>query len=230
MRDAFVTRGPDREFQMVWTWDWKGQSIGYAHSKDLIHWSPQTELPLMAGIPGTDHTWAPEIYWDSPKSQWIIIWSSTVAGRQAGNRIYSSFTSDFKTFSKPTLFFDPGYDVIDATILQARGQYYLFFKDERTDPLKKQIKLAAGRTIEGPWSEISDPFTETWSEGPSALQVGNMYVVYYDHYRQPQRYSAVGTNDLLHWFSLADRVSFPEGARHGSFLRITEEELRKLKS
>ncbi len=37
MRDPFITRGPDHEFHMVWTWEWHVKSIGYAHSKDLIH-------------------------------------------------------------------------------------------------------------------------------------------------------------------------------------------------
>ncbi|MGA3016129.1 MAG: hypothetical protein ABSF62_03350 [Bryobacteraceae bacterium] len=96
IRDPFITRGPDGQFHMVWTWGWHGQSIGYAHSADLVHWSEQRELPLMAGIPGTNNTWAPETYWDEGKSQWLIIWSSTVAGRQQGNRIYSAWTADFR--------------------------------------------------------------------------------------------------------------------------------------
>ena len=37
IRDPFLTRGPDREFHMVWTWGWRGQSIGYADSSDLVH-------------------------------------------------------------------------------------------------------------------------------------------------------------------------------------------------
>ena len=228
MRDAFITRGPDKQFHMVWTWDWKGTSIGYAHSADLVHWSDQAEVPLMASIPGTEHTWAPEIYWDAAKAQWMIIFSSVVEGRQAGNRIYCAYTSDFKTLSRPAIFFDPGFDSIDATILQARGQYHLIFKDERESPLKKHVLMASSRSLEGPWTNLTEPFTETWSEGPSALQVGNSYIVYFDHYRQPQRYSAVGSIDLINFHSLADQVSFPPGARHGSFLRISEDEARRL--
>jgi hypothetical protein len=39
MRDPFITRGPDGEFHLVWTLAWRGASIGYAHSPDLVHWS-----------------------------------------------------------------------------------------------------------------------------------------------------------------------------------------------
>jgi sucrose-6-phosphate hydrolase SacC (GH32 family) len=145
IRDPFITRGPDGQFHMVWTWGWHRQSIGYAHSADLVHWSEQRELPLMTGTPGTNNTWAPETYWDEAKSQWLIVWSSTVAGRQQGNRIYSARTADFRTFSKPEVFFDPGYVVIDATMIRTRGRYYLVFKDERQEPLHREIKIADGR-------------------------------------------------------------------------------------
>ena len=226
MRDPFLTRGPDHEFHMVWTWGWRGTSIGYAHSPDLIHWSDQQEVPLMAGTPGTANTWAPEIYWDAAKPKWLLIWSSTVAGRQEGNRIYSSMTADFKSFSKPEIFFDPGYMVIDATILQTRGKYYLVFKDERLEPLHKWIRIAEGATLEGPWQNISEALTESWSEGPSAVPVGSDYLIYYDHYRDPKRYEAVRSSDLQHWAPAA--MQLPEAAKHGSFLKITEEEKQRI--
>jgi sucrose-6-phosphate hydrolase SacC (GH32 family) len=228
MRDPFITRGPDGEFHMVWTWEWRVQSIGYAHSKDLVHWSEQKEIPLMANVPGTNNTWAPEIYWDAGKKQWLIIWSSVVEGKHQGNRIYSSMTADFEHFTTPAIFFDPGYEVIDATILETGSKYHLVFKDERKEPLKKFIQIATSASLEGPWSEISEPFTEPWTEGPSAIKIGGEYLVYYDHYRDPKRMEAVRSKDLKHW-APAD-VTFPEGSKHGSFLKITKEEAERLKS
>ena len=234
MRDAFLTRGPDKDFHMVWTWEWRDTKIGYAHSVDLVHWSEQIEVPLMKEIAGTRNTWAPEIYWDAPKKAWEVIWSSTIGGTSSDkvldNRIYSSLTQDFRTFTKPQIFFDPGYNVIDATMLHANGRFYLVFKDERPEPLKKFIKIAQGPTVEGPWSGIGEEFTETWSEGPSALQVGDEFIVYYDHYRDPKRYEAVASKDLAHWTSVTDKISFPPGCKHGSFLKITEAEANRLKA
>lgn len=230
MRDVFVTRGPDHEFHMVWTWAWKGQSIGYAHSPDLIHWSEQRQIPLMVDIPGARNTWAPEIYWDEKQSAWMIIWSSTVEGKQAGNRIYYSMTRDFQTFTKPAIFFDPGYVVIDATILKDSSKYILVFKDETQDPLRRQLRYATGPTLQGPWSGIGAPFTESWSEGASVMKVGDEYVVYYDHYRPPRRYEANKTKDWKTWESISDQVEFPPYCKHGSFLKITEEEAARLLS
>ena len=116
MRDVFITRGPDQKFHMVWTWGWHGDSLGYAESPDLIHWSPQKQIPIMRDYPDTRNVWAPEIYWDSQRHKWLVIWSSSMNGSDAGNRIYSSMTADFQQFSKPSVFFDPGYVVIDATM------------------------------------------------------------------------------------------------------------------
>ncbi|SPE42150.1 conserved exported hypothetical protein [Candidatus Sulfopaludibacter sp. SbA3] len=227
MRDPFLTRGPDKEFHLVWTWGWRGTSLGYAHSPDLVHWSEQKEVPIMANIPGAENTWAPEIYWDGAKSQWMLVWSSRVPAH-VGNRIYQAWTADFKNFSKPELFWDPGYPVIDATILQTRGRYYMVFKDETVEPVHRWLKIAEADKLEGPYRNASEAFTESWSEGPSAAQVGNDYIVYYDHYRDPRRYEAVRSSDLKHWTPINDQVQFPENCKHGSFLKISEEERDRL--
>jgi beta-xylosidase len=134
------------------------------------------------------------------------------------------------SFTPPEIFFDPGYEVIDATMLHARGQYWLIFKDERPEPLHKEIKIARGPSVEGPWTNIQGPFTEAWSEGPSALEIDGKYVIYYDHYHvSPVRYEAIGSSDLEHWEPINDRVTFPKGCKHGSFLKLTPEEAERLK-
>lgn len=230
-RDIFITRGPDNKFHAVWTWGWREKSIGYAESNDLVHWSEQRQVPLMAAVPRTVHTWAPEIYWESDKDKWLIIWSSIAEG-ETRNRIYSSLTSDFVTFSKPKAFFDPGYDVIDATILHAKSRYYLIFKDQTKTPLLYKLRIALGPSLEGPWAKISDTLTESWSEGPSALKVGRGYFIYYDHYRsvpghETRRYEAIHSSDLKHWTPVT-QVFFPKGCKHGSFLKITAEEAKRL--
>jgi hypothetical protein len=229
IRDPFVTRGPDGEFHMVWTWGWRGTSIGYAHSRDLVHWSEQREIPLMAGTPGTRNTWAPEIYWDAGRKQWMAIWSSTVEGKHEGNRIYHAFTSDFRTFTAPAIFFDPGYVSIDATILHARDRYYMVFKDERQEPeLRRCLRIAEAPALTGPWSNISGPLTEAWSEGPSLVPVGGGYIIYFDHYRDPKRYQAIRSSDLKTWTAVTDQMSLPALAKHGSFVAITTAERDRL--
>ena len=240
MRDPFVARGPDGLFHMVWTWEWNTARMGYANSKDLVQWSEQREIPVMKGVAGVRNVWAPEVYWDKRNSRWILIWSTTIDGRfpetlgtvkSGGNhRIYSMTTRDFREFSEPKVFFDPGYPVIDATILETKGKFYLIFKDERDTPVRKQMLIATGPSIEGPWSNIAGPFTESWTEGPSALRVGRDYLVYFDHYRPPLHYGAIRSRDLKNWTSVSNKMKFPAGAKHGGFLRISASEARRLKS
>jgi hypothetical protein len=240
MRDPFVARGPDGVFHMVWTWEWNTPRLGYASSPDLVRWSAQREIPVMPGVAGVRNVWAPEVYWDRRNSRWMLIWSTTIEGRfpetlgtvlSGGNhRIYSMTTRDFREFSEPRLFFDPGYPVIDATILEAKGRFYLIFKDERDKPLRKQMLIASGPTIEGPWSDLAGPFTENWTEGPSALRVGRDYLVYFDHYRAPLHYGAARSRDLKNWTIVSPRMKFPPGAKHGGFLRLTSREAARLRS
>lgn len=40
-RDPCIIRGADGLYHMVWTVSWNDKGIGYAASKDLIHWSEQ---------------------------------------------------------------------------------------------------------------------------------------------------------------------------------------------
>jgi beta-xylosidase len=230
MRDVFLTRGPDHKFHMVWTWEWHGNSLGYAESDDLLHWSAQKEVPIMQDYLNTRNVWAPEIYWDTKRQKWLIIWSSSMNGSDAGNRIYSSLTHDFTTFSQPEIFFDPGYVVIDATIFHWQKKYYLVFKDQTPDPLRYQVRFAVGSTLEGPWNDIHPPITESWSEGPSVIHVGDKFIVYYDHYRAPARYEAVQTTDWKHWEAINERISLPDHCKHGSFLEITADEANRLKA
>jgi hypothetical protein len=230
MRDVFLTRGPDGRFQMVWTWGWRGNSLGHASSPDLLTWSAQDEMPIMSDFPATNNVWAPETYWDGSKHQWLLIWSSSMKDSAGGNRIWYSLTPDFKNFSKPAVFFDPGYVTIDATIFHGkRGPYRLIFKQQTYDPLTYQERVATGPTLEGPWNNISGPINESWSEGPSAIQVGHRYIVFYDHYRPPRaRYEAVATTDWKHWQDVTVETGLPEHAKHGSFLKITDAEAARL--
>jgi hypothetical protein len=234
MRDVFITHNPDGDgFRMVWTWGWRGSSLGYAESADLMTWSEQKEIPMMKEFPTVNNVWAPETYWDDRAKEWLIIWSSSFKDNKDGHRIWASRTNDFATFTKPTIFFDPGFVVIDATMFHrnfaGKADWVMIFKDQTIDPLRYQVRWTAGPSVEGPWGPLSGPITESWSEGPSMAKVGEEFVVYYDHYRPPMaRYEGVQTRDWVHWESVNDKMSFPASAKHGSFFRVTEVEAQRL--
>jgi beta-galactosidase len=81
MRDPSLAIGPDGVFRMVWTTGWWDQTIGYASSKNLIDWSAQKAIPVMSHEPTAKNAWAPELYYDDVKREWIILWASTIPGR-----------------------------------------------------------------------------------------------------------------------------------------------------
>lgn len=230
MRDVYLTREPaGTGFRMVWTWGWKGSSLGTASSPDLMTWTPHVEVPIMKEFATVRQVWAPETYWDAQARDWLVLWSSSFSDNTEGLRIWASHTPDFKTFTKPAKFFDRGFPVIDATLFHGRDRWYFVFKDQSLDPLRYCERWASGPTVDGPWGELSGPINESWSEGPSVIQVGDKSIVYYDHYRAPRpRYEGVETTDWIHWTSVNDRMHFPDAAKHGSFFRVSEAEATRL--
>ena len=233
MRDPSLAQGPDGQFHLVWTTGWTAQSgkvFGYASSRDLIHWSPQRGIEVMEQEPAARNIWAPDLFYDRANGQWLVIWSSTIPGKFAASdatgddgynhRIYAVTTRDFKVFSPSRLFYDPGFNCIDATMLQAEGRYYLFFKDERKNPLKKNLRYTVADRAEGPFGSPSEPFTGDWVEGPSAIRIGDEWLVYFDHYARPQYYGATRSKDLKRWGDCSREMQFPPGQRHGTVLAI----------
>lgn len=229
MRDPCLLLGPDHTFRLVWTTSWQRHDIGYAESKDLLHWSAQQALPVMAREAGARNCWAPEVVWDVARQHYLIFWSTTILGRfpttdgtgdaDYNHRIYATTTPDFKSFTPTRLFFDAGFNVIDATLLQANNRTYLIVKDETLKPVQKNLRLATGPSPEGPFTDLTPPFTRSWVEGPTALRVGENYIIYYDCYTEGH-YGAVSSPDLKHWTDITAQLAFPAGARHGTVLQV----------
>jgi hypothetical protein len=226
-RDPSLLRGPDGMFHLVWTAGWHdGQGFGYAESKDLIHWSPQQLVPVMTNEPATVNVWAPELFYDD--GQFIIVWASTIPGRfpdklekhDNNHRLYFTTTSDFQNFTPAKLFFDPGFSVIDPFILKDGEGYVLVCKDNSRPNLN--LRAAFGKTPLGPWGNVSEPFTQKFTEGPCALKIGGDWLIYFDAYRE-KIYGAVKTRDFKTFTDITKEVSFPEGHKHGTAIRVSRE-------
>jgi hypothetical protein len=240
-RDPCIIKGADRLYHMVWTVSWADKGIGYASSKDLIHWSQQEFLPVMQQEDSAKNTWAPEITYDAKKKDYMIYWATTIAGRfqqkdtsaegqKNNHRIYYVTTKDFKTFGKTKLLFDPGFSVIDATIVKDGKQWVMFLKNETRSPVEKNIRVATAKNLEGPYSKPGLPITGNyWAEGPTAIKINGQWMVYFDKYRD-HKYGAVTSSDLVHWTDVSDKVSFPAGVRHGTVFKISEEEFERMKN
>ena len=186
MRDPFILQGIDGVFHMVWTSSWKERQIGYASSKDLLSWSDQKGIPVMANEPTAKNCWAPEIVYDPLNKNYIIFWATTIPGRHSdvassesekglNHRMYCTTTADFVSFSPTKMFFNPDFSVIDATILPKGKTFYMFLKNENSNPPEKNIRVTKSKNAAGPYPTIvSAPITgKYWAEGPTALEVGD---------------------------------------------------------
>lgn len=240
MRDPCIVKGLDGIYHMVWTVSWNDKGIGYASSPDLINWSPQQFLPVMSHEPGARNTWAPEITLDSCSGEYMIYWATTITGRfpetqlelEAGynHRMYYTLTRDFKTFSETKLLYEPGFNVIDATIIKDNNRWVMFLKDETREPVQKNIKIALADKLTGPYSAASAPITGNyWVEGPTALRKKGDWIVYFDVYRN-QRFGAIRSADLTKWEDISDQISMPKGIRHGSVLKVSKELYEQLEN
>lgn len=241
MRDPSIVQDDKGTFHMVWTSGWWDQGIGYASSTDLKHWSAQRNIPVMKSFPGAKNAWAPELFYDQKQKIFYIFWASTVPGmfsdvstsdseKGLNHRLFYVTTKDFKKFSKTKVYFDGGFSVIDGAMLKRDSQYYLFIKNENSNPPEKNIRVVSGKKPYGfDTKTVSAPITGNyWAEGPSPLQVGDYVYVYFDKYRN-HRYGAVRSKDMIHWEDVSDQISMPSGIRHGTAFAVSEEVLGKIK-
>jgi len=229
MRDPSIARGRDGMFHLVWTTGWWDKGIGIAHSKDLIEWSPQQFLPVMADRPDAQNCWAPEIFFDEDQGRFLIFWSTTmVRTPDMAHRIYYVETKDFRTYSPAKILFDDGFSVIDAFIVKsAPGRFTMILKDETALPSpKKNLRIAEATRADGPYTPASAPFSVDWVEGPSVLKRADpstplgagRWIVYYDEYTR-RKYGALQSADLKKWDPV-DGLSFPRGVRHGTAFEV----------
>ena len=238
MRDPCIIRGADEEFHMVWTVSWNEKGIGYASSEDLLNWSEQKFIPVMAHEPHARNTWAPELTYDRENKEYMIYWATTITGlypetqsekdNAYNHRMYYTTTKDFENFSETRLLYEPGFNVIDATIVRDKDKYVMFLKDETREPAQKKIKIATAKKLTGPYSAAGKPITgDYWAEGPTTLQLGNKWIVYFDKYTD-HKMGAVRSDDLKNWEDISDKISFPEGMRHGTIFKVSSAEFEKL--
>lgn len=249
MRDPYVRRGPDGLWRILSTGDGKaadreksGPSCLYVTSKDLIEWKVEGYLPLMKGIRNEKgelarNIWAPEWFYDNATGEYMLLWSSSY--ENAGwkkSRLWYCKTRDWKQFTPARPLFEPPYSVIDGTLIEHEGTYYLFHKEEEFGKLtgeRRAIRLATSKRLEGPYEIIEGPLNEgqivpVITEGPTVIADAESlgWLLYYD-YCMADRFGLSYSPDLLDW-SVVEDTAFPAEARHGCVSMLSPEEARKL--
>jgi hypothetical protein len=249
VRDPYILRSHDgSKFYMIatdlsihLTRDWKraveegSRSLVVWESTDLVDWS-RPRLVKVAP-PDAGCTWAPEAVYNEETKDYLVFWASTTrSDKFSKHRIWACRTTDFKTFGKPFIYIDKPTTIIDTTIIRDGGKYYRFTKDEKF----KAITLEVSEKLKGPWEEIEGFSLAQLRgyEGPECYMVEPpadgkpaTWCLILDYYSKGQGYQPFITNDLAGGqFTPGEGFSFPFHFRHGSVLRITDEEYKRLES
>jgi hypothetical protein len=232
IRDPFVQRGRDGTFHLLATGGMAATDIFYARSRDLINWDDHRSLPVMGAVSQARNAWAPEFIFDPEQHNYFVFWSSSFGAHGwDDSRIWCSRTGNFQSFSEPRVLFDPGFTVIDATIVPFEDRFYMFFKDERFGHAHgehRYIQIATAPSLDGPYGIVSEAITPSITEGPAVVRSveEKRWYLFYDHCMD-NRYGVSVSHDLLHWQVVSD-TDFPPNARHGSIFGVTEGELAVL--
>lgn len=237
LRDPFIGRGPDGRWRIVFTIRPNRTSIGYAESDDLIHWTEERALPLMQDIPDSVNSWAPEFSYDSETEEFLVYWASSTGNNLSNSKHYAARTRDWKAFSKTELFYDPGFQTIDASLAEHGGKFYMAVKDEayvyqpQQHPQPPMNYLAVADRLGGPYETIPGVQTPDYTEGPEFLwiEAEKKWLLLYDYWAYG-KFGVMESEDMIHWSGELDasRIRFPYRARHATVFPVSEEELARL--
>ncbi|MFG2737184.1 glycoside hydrolase family 43 protein [Streptomyces harbinensis] len=257
VRDPFLIRDPrDGRFFLIATdlrihgngdWD-RAQRHGSLdimvwESADLVTWSEQRAVRVAPATAG--NTWAPEAYWDEARGEFVVFWASKLYAADdpdhTGNthhRMLYATTRDFVTFSEPRVWSDPGYSVIDSTVVAHDGVYYRFTKDEReasaAHPCGKFVVAERSTELRATgWDFVADCIGSpalAHGEGPTVVKSNTeeKWYLFIDEFGG-RGYVPFETTDLASgvWTPVAG-YRLPASPRHGTVLPVTQAEYDRL--
>ena len=252
--DMDAGRGKER-LHKVETWDNYG--INLLQSKDLIHWQAVTldyrrgtsifsnpDAPSVYRDWSTiNRVWAPQIMWDADylwpdgrKGGYMVYYSMWNRGEEAYDRMYYSYADEsFTQLTQPQLLFDWGYATIDADInwVEADRRWHMMIKKEGGKP---GLFTATSPALTGPWSEpVEDDYVNFEGnkkcEGVSAFQLAGQdtwMIGYIEYSSRPKNYRICQADRLMRNFKNPRNIQGVKRPQHGSFLRITKKEYKRL--
>lgn len=204
-------------------------------SEDLVNWDGPRSCEV--GVEGAGCVWAPEAIYDEKKQTFFIFWASMIklAGdAEAKQRIYGSYTKDFRQFSTPFVYEEASCHVIDMNIVYNNGWYYRFVKDETNKNIRTDRVKELGEGIK-PEPVHSKVLAELFGvEGPETYQLPDgRWCLIVDQFATHGGYLPLITSQLDKGeFEIAPEGSYDMGKvtkRHGGVMKITAEELSLLK-
>lgn len=251
MRDAYVTRLEDGGFMLVGTdmtsrLGWTSNHImDLMLSPDLVHWTKNVKIDLessdnlkaLGGITADQMTaaWAPQVIYDPVTRHYVVYYSVGFPDR---HRIYYQLVDkDLSILTEPRLYFDPGYDIIDADIVYnaVDNDYQMVYKCESANGLNRATAphlvpadddATTGTTV---WT-ITDGFHVSDNnqaiEAPTQWrEIGQTkWKLSFINYGGGYGYKTLGLDEHGLQPSAPVRIVGSNNAQHGSILKLTQPE------
>lgn len=265
VRDPFVIRSPEGDRFYLLATDLKiNGGKGWGHemrfgsaylevweSTDLVHWSEQRHVKVSGAEAGM--TWAPDATWDPGLGAYVVYWASNLyTAEDTGHtgatypRMMYATTRDFRTFSEPKVWNDPGGGVIDSTVAKEGDWYYRVTTDDKVvGSCARDVVLERSRELTAVDTPASSPRSwqlvddcvrtgvgTDWVEGPTVFEdnSGDGWWVFMDE-AGGRGYLPFHTDSLAdpHW-TLASDYALPSRPRHGTVLPVTAAELARIRA
>lgn len=247
VRDPFLVRDPKRKrFYLIATdlrieagRGWTAAQMEGSRdlivweSTDLVHWSK--ERACRVGIAGAGCVWAPEAVYDEQREEFFVFFASMVKQEKESGfrqRIYGTYTKDFREFTEPFLYMEQENHVIDMTIIHTKDGYCRFSKDETNS----RILLEKGRKLNGPFEKVESGMLDALEgvEGPECylLPDDRTWCLIVDRFREGKGYLPMLTEDPASGeFQILAEEQYEFGKnrkRHGGVLRLKDGEYDRL--
>ena len=257
VRDPFIIRAPSGEgfyliatdLKMYGSGDWDtaqrqgSLSIMVWESTDLVNWTDERLVRVAPDSAG--NTWAPEAIYDDSQGEYVVFWASKIYAADdpqhvgsTHNRMMYARTADFLTFSEAAVWKDPGYSVIDSTVIEVGGVFYRFTKDERSNgsqsPCGKFVMVESSSSLtDTTWNPIAECLgqgTIGQGEGPLVFRSNTeeKWYLFIDEFGG-RGYTPFESTDLATGaWSPSTSYSLPASPRHGTVLPVTADEYQRL--
>lgn len=238
---------------------WDNYGINLLKSDDLVNWTAVTfdyrkgtsifmnpaSESVYKNWSTINRVWAPQIIWDDSfvwpdgkKGGYMIYYSMWNRSEEAYDRMYYSHASDdFTRITQPRLLFDWGYATIDCDInwVAADQQWHLMIKKEGGKP---GLFTATSKNLTYGWSvPVEEDYVNFEGnkkcEGVSAFQLNGdktWRIAYIEYSSNPKNYRICEADEYMRNFRNPRNIEGVARPQHGSFMRITKKEYKRLKS
>ncbi len=204
-------------------------------SENLIYWGGDRVIDIKSkeGYEHTCRTWAPQVIYDKNVDKYLVYWSHCEETNWDTHIVYAYLNDDFTDIGEIKDLYNPERIAIDADIIYENDKYYLYYKDED----ERVVRYVYSDNLTGPYiepeeSKVSKSLKDVEGNCMFKLEGTDTYLMMMDEYSDGRYFIQATTKESMTEFKPVRRLNYrlPKGARHGSVLKLTQDEYYNLKN